>query len=267
VSKKTAFFISRRGSDSQWAEWIAWTLEDAGHTTFLQDWDFAAGMNIPERMQAAAISTERTIVVLSPDYFDSRYTKAEWLQRFFEDPDGTHRAVIPIRVKPCELQGMLATIIYIDLVGKDEEAAKRELTRHIASLVTGRLRPTSKPMFPGTAAAKPKFPGGEASVHPYTGPPKLAPFTQGVRSGRARLVEGQGQQITVRFWFSDPGNATKAFAEVSEVLTAAGVVIAHWELREDGQCTLSANLPRCYELGTLFGLLESIPAVTSIGTE
>ena len=267
MSREYDYFISRRGSDSQWAEWIAWTLEEAGHTTFLQDWDFAAGMNIPERMQVAAVNAERTIVVLSPDYFDSQYTKAEWLYRFFEDPDGTQRAVIPIRVRRCEPQGMLATITYIDLVGKDEAAAKQELTRHIASLVSGRLRPTSKPRFPGTATAQPEFPGVEPSADPDASLPKLTPVTPSVRSGWAHLVEGQGQQVTIRFWFSDPGNATKAFAEVSESLTAAGVVIAQRELREDGQCTLSANLPRVCEPDMLIGLLESVPAVTSIRTE
>jgi len=267
VSKKYDFFISRRGLDSQWAEWIAWTLEEAGYTTFLQDWDFAAGMNIPERMQAAAVSAERTIVVLSPDYFDSRYTKAEWLQRFFEDPDGTQRAVIPIRVRPCEPQGILAMIIYIDLFGKDEAAAKQELTRHIASLVTGRLRPTSRPKFPGIAAEKPEFPGRQASTMPGTSPPKLAPLTPGVRSGQARLIEGQEKQVTVRFWFTDPGNARKNFFEISESLTAAGVVIAQWELHEDGLCTLSAILPSSYEPDEMIGLLKSVPTVTSIRTE
>ena len=34
------FFISYNKADRQWAEWIAWELEEAGYTMVLQDWDF-----------------------------------------------------------------------------------------------------------------------------------------------------------------------------------------------------------------------------------
>ena len=39
------FFISYTAVDSSWAEWVAWTLEDAGFSTVIQAWDFRAGRN------------------------------------------------------------------------------------------------------------------------------------------------------------------------------------------------------------------------------
>jgi TIR domain len=30
------FFISYNSADARWAEWIAWTLEQAGYSTILQ---------------------------------------------------------------------------------------------------------------------------------------------------------------------------------------------------------------------------------------
>jgi hypothetical protein len=39
------FFISYTGRDRQWAEWIAWQLEEAGYTLFIQAWDFRPGSN------------------------------------------------------------------------------------------------------------------------------------------------------------------------------------------------------------------------------
>ena len=39
------FFISYNSADRQWAEWIAWQLEEAGYTTVLQAWDFRPGPN------------------------------------------------------------------------------------------------------------------------------------------------------------------------------------------------------------------------------
>lgn len=33
------FFISYNKADRQWAEWIAWHLEQTGYTTILRAWD------------------------------------------------------------------------------------------------------------------------------------------------------------------------------------------------------------------------------------
>lgn len=37
------FFVSYTQADRQWAEWIAWELEEVGFTTVLQAWDFPPG--------------------------------------------------------------------------------------------------------------------------------------------------------------------------------------------------------------------------------
>jgi phage replication-related protein YjqB (UPF0714/DUF867 family) len=44
------FFISYTGADRAWAEWIADTLERAGYSTVLQEWDFRPGENFIHRM-------------------------------------------------------------------------------------------------------------------------------------------------------------------------------------------------------------------------
>jgi hypothetical protein len=63
------FFISYTSADHRWAEWIAWHLEEAGYSTMLQAWDFHAGGNFVVDMDTTTRQTERTIAVLSPDYF------------------------------------------------------------------------------------------------------------------------------------------------------------------------------------------------------
>ena len=59
------FLISYNGKDKQWAEWIAWVLEETGYTTVIQAWDFRAGGDFVLEMQKAATDTEFTIAVLS----------------------------------------------------------------------------------------------------------------------------------------------------------------------------------------------------------
>ena len=47
------YFISYTEADRECAEWIAWQLEDMGHNTVLQAWDFKPGENFVVKMQEA----------------------------------------------------------------------------------------------------------------------------------------------------------------------------------------------------------------------
>src|SRR5207248_1195254 len=110
------FFISYTGADRRWAEWIAWTLEEAGFSVVLQAWDFAPGSNFVLEMQQASADASRTIAVLSPDYLKSHFAASEWAAAFATDPEGLKRRLLPVRVRECELVGLWKTIVHLDLV-------------------------------------------------------------------------------------------------------------------------------------------------------
>jgi len=152
----TDYFISYTAADEKWAEWIAWTLEAHGHKTVLQKWDFAAGSNFVLEMHKAAATAKRTITVLSPDYPASRFGAAEWAAAFSTDPDSVKRILVPVRVRETVIDGLLKSIVYIDLVGLDEKAAERRL---LDSLKGARGKPVERPSFPGATAARHAFPG------------------------------------------------------------------------------------------------------------
>ncbi len=116
------FFISYNKADKAWAEWIAWELENEGYTCVLQAWDFRPGGNFVLEMDKAAKLARRTIAVLSPDYLTSQFTQPEWAAAFAQDPTGAKGILVPVRVRKCEPEGLLGPIIYIDLVGLDEDA-------------------------------------------------------------------------------------------------------------------------------------------------
>jgi hypothetical protein len=59
--------MSYNSADEQWAEWVAWELEDAGYQTIQQKWDFQPGSNFVLEKEAAAGSADRTVAVPSPD--------------------------------------------------------------------------------------------------------------------------------------------------------------------------------------------------------
>lgn len=170
------FFVSYNGKDKTWAEWIAWQLEDAGHTTVIQAWDFRPGGNFVIDMQRAAVGAERTIAVLSQNYLNALYTQPEWAAAFAQDPTGEKKTLLPVRVQECELKGMLSQIVYIDFVGKSEAEAREAL---LSGLKVGRAKPVTAPGFPGSGATvhtqtvKPAFP--EEAKTPSTCQPTPTP--------------------------------------------------------------------------------------------
>lgn len=139
------FFISYNSNDRQWAEWIAWTLEETGFSVYIQAWDFRPGGNFVLEMQRAAIGTRKTIAVLSESYLNAEYTHSEWAAAFARDPQGKEHVLIPVKVDQCQLNGLLSQIIYISLIGLSREEAQAALIGAFGD----RTKPNKEPLFPG----------------------------------------------------------------------------------------------------------------------
>jgi hypothetical protein len=77
---------------------------------------------------------------------------------FATDPTGELGLLVPVRVQDCQPPGLLASRVYVDLVGLDEEAAVARLR---AGIQQGRARPPGRRPFPGqaTAAEGSRYPG------------------------------------------------------------------------------------------------------------
>jgi len=149
--QKKDFFISYNSADKHWAEWVAWILEEAQFTVYIQAWDFLPGENFVIEMDEAVRQTRGTVVILSPDYLNAKFTKAEWAAAFVNDPEGKARALIPIRVRECQPTGLLETIIHIDIVGLPEQQAHERILRFLEQ--EERFKPAQAPAFPGVAGA------------------------------------------------------------------------------------------------------------------
>jgi hypothetical protein len=139
------FFISFNKDDKDWAEWIAWTLEEANFTVWYQGWDFHQGNNFVLKMHEALKESEQVIAVLSDSFLQSDFTQPEWAVAFAKDPKGQRRKLLPIRVKECEPDGLLTAIVYTDLVGLTESEARAALK--VMTLPDG--KPSKAPRFPG----------------------------------------------------------------------------------------------------------------------
>ncbi|MEV6182395.1 TIR domain-containing protein [Streptomyces sp. NPDC052015] len=144
------FFVSYSPADERWAAWIAWTLEEAGYRTVLQAWDFVPGTNFVDFMDRGVSESAAVIAVLSRNYERSRYGRMEWQAALRADPDTPDRRLITVRVEDIPVEGLLATITYVDLVPvADPSAARDLLLTRVRQALDGRARPSLRPDYPG----------------------------------------------------------------------------------------------------------------------
>jgi len=89
------------------------------------------------------------------------FTQPEWAAAFVQDPTGENGLLLPVRVRECDAPGLLPQLVYIDLVGVDEDRATAVL---LAGAQKARAKPTTPPKFPGSTPKEkplgPRFPRG-----------------------------------------------------------------------------------------------------------
>ncbi|WP_322762248.1 KGGVGR-motif variant AAA ATPase [Frankia sp. Cr2] len=169
------FFISYAEKDRDWAEWVAFQLEDAGYRVLIQTWDLIPGSNWMIALDHAFRSSRRILAIVSRAYLASPYGQAESQAILRSDPSGATRRIIPVRVEDIPLPGLLSTIVGLDLWGLDEATAREKLLANIGATDTGRAKPAVPPSFPSPSRRKS---GSEPSGRGRQMP---APFPSGPR--------------------------------------------------------------------------------------
>ncbi len=142
---KADFLISYTSVNEDIAEWIAWQLEEAGYRVVIQKWDFIPGSSFVREMRKALEIAHRMIAVISEAYYKSTYAMSEWDAAFAEDPDGTNRTLIPVRIENFDVSGLAKPRVYIDIVGCNEDKARQKLLDGVQGK---RLKPSSPPAYP-----------------------------------------------------------------------------------------------------------------------
>lgn len=210
----TRIFISYTQADRAWAKWIARQLEDTGYQPILQAWSFHAGSRFVDQMDRAVQEADRTLAVLSPRYERSDFCRVEWQAAFHRDLTEEGRRLIPVRVEDFEPRGLLATIIYIDLVGLSEDRARRRLLEGLTA-----ERPSVDAAFPSRMDDAPRE--SAPQYYPANDPPfwnvphRRNPFF----TGREDLLE---QLHNTFHRDSDPpyGQAIRGLGGVGKTQTA-----------------------------------------------
>jgi tetratricopeptide (TPR) repeat protein len=257
------FFVSYTGGDLGWARWIAWELEAAGYTTILQDWDFQAGANFILEMHRAAREAERMVAVLSSRYLEALYTQPEWAAALVTDPTGARRQLLPVRIEEVTPDGLLAAVVYIDLVGLDEAEARARLRERVAGALTGRSKPTVAPPAPmgmgAAAAARPRFAAALPPV--WNVPLRRNPTFTGREEALAALARQLGRGATAAVTqaqaIQGTGGIGKTALAVEYAYRHRGEFEVVWWVRAEEGATLVGELA---ELAAALNLAEAARA-------
>lgn len=107
---KKDFFVSYTGADKHFATWVAEVLERSDYSVVIQAWDFRPGDNFVSKINESLIHCEKLVIILSENYLKSKWCEAEWTTKFAEQTRINENRLIPIRVEPVNLEGLLAQI-------------------------------------------------------------------------------------------------------------------------------------------------------------
>ena len=115
------FFLSRRGSVAAIAQEVTNVLLEKGYTIRVEDYDFELGASFIENMHEAIVRSRDLIILLTDDYLRSPHTRKEFTS--FEAQrlrSAEERHVVILRCEDVPVEGLLADVVYQDLVGVPE---------------------------------------------------------------------------------------------------------------------------------------------------
>ena len=126
-------FISYSHVDRAWV-WgeLLPRLEAAGLKVSIDDRDFEIGVPSLINMERAVDTSRHTLVVLTPAWIASEWTRFESLLVATTDPAGRRRKLLPLLLAHCDLPPRLAMLTYVDFTNPAERA--RALERLIRSI-------------------------------------------------------------------------------------------------------------------------------------
>jgi hypothetical protein len=126
VLERFDFFLSRRGAVAAAAQEVSDVLTESGYKVIVQDYDIPLGASFVEAMHEGVKNARDLIILLTGDYERSPYTRKEFTS--FEAErlrDERERHIVVLRCDDAPLRGLLADVVYQDLVGVADPHERR----------------------------------------------------------------------------------------------------------------------------------------------
>ena len=117
--KKYHVFFSYESSDLEWVKETVSKLEspEYGFKCSIHERDFHAGKRIIENITDHIRSSEKTVLVLSPDFLQSRWCHFEVELGVVMSMEESKLLVVPVMIRQCQIPDSIKTLTYIDATG------------------------------------------------------------------------------------------------------------------------------------------------------
>jgi hypothetical protein len=113
-------FISYSHKDAKWVtDVLLPRLEKTGLKVCIDNRDFVAGETAIVNMQDSIKNSRRILLVLTPNWVRSRWTKLEAEIASITTPENTKNRIIPLMWKKCEIPEYLARLTWVDFSDTD----------------------------------------------------------------------------------------------------------------------------------------------------
>lgn len=128
-------FISYSHKDKEWVrDTLLPRLECEGLRISIDHRDFAVGVPSLVNMEDAVKYSRKTLLILTPNWITSEWTKFEGLLIQTDDPSGHRRRILPLMVLACSLPDRLKIFTYLDMTNPAEfDSQARRLVNAIRS--------------------------------------------------------------------------------------------------------------------------------------
>ena len=188
-------------------------------------------------MDEALKQSRLVACLLSPAYLDSRWCGEEWQAALVKEK------LIPLRIAECDLDGLLGTCAYVDLVGVPEVEAREQVLAEIKKRDGEDPRPKVKPAFPHSAALAPgpRFPGSLPAIWNIT--EERNPYFTGRDQALAELHQAltAGQTAALTQAIKGLGGVGKSQLALEYAFRHAGEYDGIWWLHAEEPTTLARD--------------------------
>jgi TIR domain-containing protein/NB-ARC domain-containing protein len=149
AQKSFDVFISYSHTDAEWVrDWLVARLNQAGVSVCIDEESFNIGVPALINMEKAVELSRRSLIVLTPAWIASHWTKYESLLIQREDPAGALPILLPLLLEPCNVPKRIDVITRADFTGKkdkDSEFARLLDAIRGVSRMSGQKRKTQEP--------------------------------------------------------------------------------------------------------------------------
>ncbi|MBN1186513.1 MAG: toll/interleukin-1 receptor domain-containing protein [Bacteroidales bacterium] len=117
---KYDLYISHSSKDKEFVRKLANDLIKNGLTIWLDEWNMIPGESFADSMNQAMRDSKYILIIMSPAYFSSEWTKQEYNFGMYEELNSNKVKIIPVLYKQCDIPIPLKSKLYIDFSSSEK---------------------------------------------------------------------------------------------------------------------------------------------------